>query len=60
MSRPKKPRTAFATWHPKYGVNTYWIRPQAKVIRQEMGDYWQKVKGRGWRIVRVQVRPVNQ
>jgi hypothetical protein len=27
----------------------------AKTIREENGAYWEKVKARGWRIVRVKV-----
>lgn len=58
MAKPKRPRTAFATWHPKHGLNVHWVRPMAKTIREENGTYWEKVKARGWRIVRVKVQIV--
>jgi hypothetical protein len=57
MKKPRKTvaRTAYATWHPEYGLNNHWVRPSAKAIRDENGAYWQNVKSRGWRIVRVKV-----
>lgn len=49
------PRKAYATWHPDYGINNFWVRASAKAIREENGAYWEKVKKRGWKIVRVKV-----
>lgn len=55
-----KPKTAFATWHPKYGLNLYWVRPRAKDIRDANSKRWEAIKALGWRIVRVNVVRANQ
>lgn len=55
MAKQSRPRKAYATWHPVHGLNTHWIRPMAKTIREENGAHWDKIKAMGWRIVRVKV-----
>jgi len=53
--RPTKSRIAFTTWHPQFGLNTSWIRPRAKDIREANGRRWENIKKMGWRVVRVTV-----
>lgn len=50
------PRKAFTTYHPTYGLNTYWVRSEAGMVRSAMRD-WDRVKKAGWRVVRVKIIP---
>lgn len=59
-AKKQRSRTAYATRHPTYGLNLHWVRPMAKTIREENGEYWKKVAARGWRIVRVKVTLADQ
>jgi hypothetical protein len=60
MAKPSKTIVAFATWHPKKGINEHWIRPRAKDIREANIGRWEAIKKMGWRIVRVKVTVDHQ
>lgn len=54
--KTKKSKRMFAAYHPKSGINSYWVRVRAKTIRGETESERQLWKGavkRGWRIVPV-------
>ena len=57
----------FASYHPKVGINDFWVRSRAKDIRGVPGtnenNWWKKCVKRGWRIVPVTVtleKPVRK
>ncbi len=50
------PRKAFTTYHPSYGINPFYLRAEANMVRSSMRD-WERVKKSGWRVVRVKVIP---
>lgn len=55
MSKKSKPEFAFAMVDSKGRINTYWMRPQAKMIRAEAPDGYASAKKNGYRIRKVRV-----
>lgn len=59
MPRPLRRKVrCFAAWHPEIGVNNYWVRAQAKDIRNSEG--WEAAKSRGHKIVPVMVTLIGR